>query len=231
MTCLTELQLEAVLLGATTGEAQRHVDGCARCSAALVQMRAEGAHFKQYVFPATVDAVIGGARPRRRWAWALVPVAVAAAALLVVRTRPPDDYVGVKGQTVGLAVFSVDASGAPVRLDDGVRVTPEASLRFQVRPDAPCHLWLLSVDQRGEVSRLFPPEGEAVRVVGETTLPGGAQLDGTVGPERLFAVCTESPLQWPELAHVAALGPEAVRRTTTLPVAGRQATLLLEKSP
>jgi hypothetical protein len=234
MSCLDELALEKVLLDAPPAGASEHLAGCEACTARLTQMKAEGADFKQYVFPRTVDAVVEGARPRRWWPFVLVPLAVAAAASLVVFTRAPTpEYVGVKGQTVGLAVYSLDPQGAPVRLSDGARVALDANLRFQVRPDAPCHLWVLSVDQHGVVSRLFPAEGDAQRVSGETTLPGGAQLDGQAGPERLFAVCTEAPLSWAELQRAATLpsSADAVRATSNLSLDGRQSSVLLEKSP
>lgn len=234
MSCLDELALEKVLLDAAPGGAPEHLAECAACAARLTQMRAEGADFRQHVFPRTLDAVVESTH-RRRWKWPLVltPLAAAALALFVFTTREPaPEYVGVKGQTVGLAVFAVNAQGAPVRLTDGARVAAEASLRFQVRPDAPCHLWLLSVDEHGVVSRLFPAEGGPAEVRGELTLPGGATLDGQAGPERVFAVCTEAPLGWPELERAARLpSAEAVRTTTTLTLGGRQGSVLLEKTP
>lgn len=233
MTCLDDLALEKVLLDAAGEGALAHLAGCADCTGKLEVMKRENAQFRQYVYPATVDAVVASTRPRRWWAWALVPAALAASALLSFRTvEPPAEYVGVKGGTVGLAVFSLDATSAAVQLQDGAAVHADASLRFQVRPVAPCYLWVVSVDPLGQVSRLFPAEGEAARVTGDTTLPGGATLDGREGPERVIAVCTPAPVPFEAVVNAARVTtPEGVRAVRQLDLQGVQGSLLLEKRP
>jgi hypothetical protein len=198
-------------------------------------MQAEGEEFQQYVFPATVEAIQEAARPtwRARWSRFLVPgvtlATVGAAALLVVRTgtvAPPPDYVGLKGATVmhsgraGLKVFVSTPDGArPV--EDGAVVPSGAALRFSVKPDdAKCFLWIASVDGKGQISQVYPPQGQAVKDVPAGPVPGGAVLDGQPGLERLFALCSDDDdLKWDDVrraAAPAAQGPEALRRTTTL---------------
>jgi hypothetical protein len=229
MSCLDDVALERLRLELAS-EAQRdHAAACLSCQARLAHMTAEDEDFRRFVFPRTVDAVVAARRPRRWGFFALALVPVAAALAIVLRpVAPPTDYVGLKGSTMGLAVFTVDVSGAPVRLADGARVPPSASLRFRVAPSQPCHLWVFSLDQQGQVSRLFPPEGPAALVSAETTLPGGATLDGLVGLERVFAVCSPTPLEFKEVAALAA--GASVRETAAVPLNAIQGSLLLEKA-
>ena len=203
-------------------------------------MEAEGEHFRRFVFPATVDAVVEAARPARRWNWfaAFVPAAAAAAAglLLFLSPAPPEDYVGTKGGALGLTVFVGTPDGARV-VPDGARIPATSALRFQVRSATPCRLWFVSVDATGQVSRLYPPRGdEGAEVGSEGPLPGGAVLDGRPGPERVFAVCTPQPVPLPDLeqaGRAAASGGEGgvrqARRLDGLPPGAFQASVLLEK--
>jgi hypothetical protein len=119
---------------------------------------------------------------------------------------------------------------------DGAAVPSTAALRFKVQPAAECWLWILSVDAKGEVSRLYPPKGALPDRRGAGTVPGGAVLDGQPGPERIFAVCAPSQTTpWAEVkaaASVASGGPDRVRAARTLggSLSGaKQASLLLEK--
>lgn len=243
--CPSDLALEELLLDAAGSRHQAHVDACAACQARLTEMRRQGEDFQRFVFPATVDAVEEAAA--RRPAWDLVrwlaplPALAAAAAviLLVGPGGPPEDYLGVKGgNSMGLAVF-LEAGGGSHPARDGEAVPASASVRFKVRPSRPCRLWLLSVDAGGQVSRIFPAEGEGgVEVVRTTELPGGAVLDGQAGPERFLALCAPGPVPYARVegavrAAVTA-GPEGVRSLRTipgLPAGTVQDSILLEKTP
>jgi hypothetical protein len=235
--CPSELELERHLRAARP-DVERHLGTCERCRGRVAWANAAADTFRREVFPATVDAVVEGTRPRRlRWALWLAPASVAAAALVVLLLprSPTDDYVGAKGGAGGLSL------SVYVRLPDGARpawdgdvVPADAALRFGVRAARPCHLWLASVDGTWQVSRLHPPSGEAVPVRGESLLPGGAVLDGRGGPERIFAICSEAPLPFEavERAAAAAARQGEVRVLRALPDLPRdtlQATLLLEK--
>jgi hypothetical protein len=238
--CPTELELEGHLLGSTRTGLTSHVEGCARCRGRLEEMRRLGEEFRREVYPRTVDAVVARAGGRRAPRWLLVaaPLAAAAAALLYVRTGPAPGYVGVKGGGLALTVFVKDGAGArPVT--DGQPVAAGAAVRFEVRPERACRLWIVSVDGSGQVSRLFPPGGEAgASVAAPGPLPGGAVLDGRAGPERVYAVCTPGPLPLAEVERAAraaaAGGDRAVRAAgelAGLPREAVQATVLLEKRP
>jgi hypothetical protein len=165
--------------------------------------------------------------------------AMGVAMIVVVLVRPfgpAQDYVGVKGSPIELLAF-VNTGGSVQALSEGAVVDPSSELRFKVRTKHSCHLWIVSVDVAGEVSRLFPAGGgDGAEVSGMTTIPGGAVLDGKTGPERLFAVCAPGPLPFQQIAQVtrAAIAPgeASVRRATMLtglPPQTVQTTLLLEK--
>lgn len=244
--CPSELALEAHLLEPERSPLSAHLAGCARCAARLEQMRLEGDDFARYVFPATVDAVEAAAARRPWWrrpALVLpVPIVAALAAVLIFvgRSGPPEDYVGLKGgaEGVGLALFASGPAGA-APVPDGGAVGAGAPLRFRVRAPADCHLWILSTDATGTISRLHPASGgQSQRVLaGEQDLPGGAILDGQVGPERVYALCTPQALPWPaaEAAVRAASAPPAsVRRPaplSALPPGAAWTSTLLEKRP
>jgi hypothetical protein len=116
-------------------------------------------------------------------------------------------------------------------------VRADAALRFRVRLPRPCHLWILSVDAQGQVSRLFPTEGDGgALAVGLIELPGGAVLDGRPGPERILAVCTPRPHLYAPLERAAQVATargagavRAVRVVPGLPDGTDQASVLLEK--
>jgi hypothetical protein len=245
--CPSDLSLERHLLArdAALGE---HVEKCPSCAARLARMREEGDDFRRFVFPATVDAIEDAAERRRKLPLFLAPAAafaaIATAVVLVWNAPqhgPPEGYVGTMGGPLTLAVF-VDTKSGVRAVEDHAKVPPDAAIRFKVGAKG-CRLWVVSVDAAGEVSKLFPSAGRfpaEIPTGGDplVELPGGAVLDGTPGPERLYAVCAESsPLPWPDLVRAvkdaAGGGAERVRaagRLSELPPDASQVTLLLEKT-
>jgi hypothetical protein len=240
--CPSDLALELYLLQPERSAESGHIADCPSCAARLARMREEGEDFRRFVFPRTVEAVEDAMEKRRfgfRWAFVLAPIgAVAAIAVaLLVRTGPPSDYeYGVKGSGMALAVY-VNGNQGAAAVPDGAVVPATAALRFKVQPASDCWLWILSVDARGEISRLYPPKGVPPDRRAEGPVPGGAVLDGLPGPERIFAVCAPSQeMSWAEVkgaaAAVASGGPDRVRGARTLggSLSGaKQASLLLEK--
>jgi hypothetical protein len=243
-TCPSDLALETYLLEPKTSPLAPHLETCAPCSARIARMQAEGDEFRQFVFPATVEAVEAAAEKRSRswlrWPMLLAPLAAAAAVAvtLVVRMPGPDDgYLGVKGGGLGLAVY-VNGGEGVAAVADGAPVPASAALRFKVQPEGDCYLWILSVDAKGAVSRLYPPAGAVADLRGSGPVPGGAVLDGQPGPERIFAACApNASTSWAEVqaaAASAAGGADKVRAARGLGGAlakAKQATVLLEKRP
>ena len=242
--CASELALEAHLFDPAHSTVRPHLECCGACRSRLARMEQEGDEFRRFVHPRTVDRVLARREPPRpAWGRLLVAVLPAgglalATAMLLLTPRPPLDYLGAKGSALSLRVWAGSAEGAR-EVVDGERIPADARLRFQVTSGRPCRLWLLSVDGRGEVSRLFPARGDApAGVTGGTTLPGGVALDGLAGPERLYAVCSEDPIPLEQVERsvrgAVAGAADAVRRGPSLPglpAGAAQATMLVEKVP
>ena len=243
----SELAMEAYLLDPERSSLSGHLGGCEVCKARLARMEKEGEDFRRFVLPMTLDRVLEANAGRRRSlnAWFVAVPAMAAAAALAVVVMPrlagpegPDpDYIGEKGG-LGLVVYTSGDRGATT-VPDGGKVNPSAALRFKVRPGnaKACHLWLLSVDESGQVSRIYPTQGEGGAHIAQTTpLPGGAVLDGKTGLERLYAVCSPQPIAYGQVESAvrASATSGSVRKGTVLaglPKGAAQATVLLDKKP
>ncbi len=243
--CPSELALETYLFAPGPGEVETHLAACAACKARVAEMQRQGDEFLQFVYPRTVEAVekaVEASRnPWRRVFAVLVPaggLAAVAAMALLLTPEPPSSYLGAKGAAMALQAWTGDPAGAREVLD-GASVPAASALRFRVVTSRRCSLWIVSVDGTGSVSRIFPAQGEpAVVEPGAGPLPGGAELDGVGGPERLYAVCTPEPVALSDVESAAraaaAGGPEAVRRSPSLaglPPGATQSSLLVEKVP
>ncbi|HEY6104842.1 MAG TPA: DUF4384 domain-containing protein [Anaeromyxobacteraceae bacterium] len=238
--CPSDLALERHLQDPARSALAPHLGACPACRERVARMEAEAEEFRRFVYPATVGAVedaaekVAGRRPWRLALW-LAPAA-AAAAVVALMWGPGSDYVGTKG--FPFTAWLAGPAGARA-VTDGGEVPAAGALRFRVQPPAPCRLWIVSVDSGGQVSRLYPAEGEGGAEVRQGgALPGGAVLDGRAGPERLFAVCAPEPIPFARVEQaaraVAAGGAGAVRSGKVLPGLPRgavQGTLLLEKRP
>jgi hypothetical protein len=109
-------------------------------------------------------------------------------------------------------------------------------LRFVITPDRAPYLLIASIDGAGAVSIYFPYGGtRSERVEGtRIELPDSIVLDDAPGPERLFAIFSDEPIDArtiePRLRELAARGPDAIRSTSRLAVAARaQLSLVFEK--
>jgi len=219
MTHLSDFAIEEHLLGG--GKHKEHLQGCERCQSRLAMFQDEGKHFRQFVYPATLEAL--EKRRRRSWVWMLAPVAMMAGAMvavIAVRAQPSPEYIGTKGAALKLSVYT---SAGPIA--DGASIPATSELRFRVQTSSACTVSLLSIDDTGSISSLY----DGVPAQGETALPGGAQLDGHAGTERFFALCTPqalTPLQLENLVRGAGQGP-----VRDLPQGSTQTTLLVKKVP
>jgi len=244
--CPSDLKLEGFLLDPGASPVKPHVETCARCAGRLAEMRRQGDEFMQYVFPATVERIEAAAGRKPGWSlaswFAPVPALAAAAAILLMAhpSAPPEDYLAAKGSnTIGLAVFLQKGPGEARSARDGEVVPASASVRFKIRPSRPCRLWVVSVDASGQVSRLFPQEGEGGYELQKiSVLPGGAVLDGQPGPERFLALCTPVAVPYARVEAAArtamAGGAETVRSVRSvpgMPAGTTQDSVLLEKKP
>ena len=239
----SELVLEAYLLDRDASPVAPHLAQCDHCRARVARMEREGENFRRFVLPATLDAVLEKNAPRRRkrWTWLLAIAPAAAAVALVVALRPTpqpsDDYLGTKG---GMSLVAyVNAPGGATLVHDGQAVQPSAALRFTINPGGKCNLWIVSVDESAQVSRIYPTTGNDGAPLSErrVTLPGGALLDGRTGLERFYGVCSPAPLTYDDVVNCVRSsihGAADVRNGPVLaglPKGARQASLLVEKRP
>jgi hypothetical protein len=241
--CPSDLALERHVLGRADAAVVAHARACPECAERLDAMRREGEHFRQFVYPSTVERIEAAAAPaRRRFLLAVLsaPILAAAAAVLVLTLRPPPpDYLGTKGAGgIGLSIFAPGSDAARF-LADGAEVPARSALRFRIRTGHACSLFLLSVDGGGIVSRLDGAGAGGLRLApGQHDLAGGVELDGAGGPERFYAVCAPAGTAAAEVERAARSaaggGPGRVRGAKELPglpAGSLQASHLLEKRP
>lgn len=236
--CPSDLRLEEYLLDPGSSGLASHVDSCEACQGRVARMNAEGDEFRQYVFPATVDAVVAAATARRpAWLGLLLPVAAtcAAALLLLVRPMAPEAVLAAKGEVLRMQVLASTPDGVqPVA--NGALVPPKTPLQIRVESTVACRLKVLAADCEGHVTVLHPAAGEESTVVSRSG-PAVIQavLQGDEGPERVYAVCSREPL--PMLALAVNLKDQStgdddrVRRAARisgLPPGTLQATVLVE---
>lgn len=198
--CLSELallQLDAdELPAARRTPADAHVATCARCAAALAEIRAD-----RVAVAGTTPLWLRAPAPRRRARWLVVPAVMAAAAGLFVVLRPApaptppvDDGVRTKGGALVLEVF-VNHAGAVRRAGVDEPVVAGDRLRFALRHATPApqpmHAVVLSRDGAGQVT-LFAEGAIALGPVA-APLPGAIALDATPGVERLLALACPTP--------------------------------------
>lgn len=196
------------------------VQACPECSARLAALRQEAQAFLQEVNvgveSAHVLTRVDAPAPRRArwWARPWVPAVVAAAALIGVLTALPSPQepgaptTRLKGGGPGLVMFVKDASGVH-RGEDGARLEAGDQVQFRYDAGGRRHLFLISVDAAGVVSPLYPDtptESIAVEPEGVHVLEGSVILDDAVGPERFFAVFSNAPLAYADLAAAASRG-------------------------
>ncbi|HEX6277966.1 MAG TPA: hypothetical protein VFZ53_33210, partial [Polyangiaceae bacterium] len=124
-------------------------------------------------------------------------------------------------------------SDAPAELRAG------DELRFVVLPAVPrAHLLIASIDGAGKANVYFPFQGErsgTVERAGPWKVPGSVILDATPGPERIFALFSNTPIDAravrKRLSDIGAAGWNGVRTTTRLELPSvEEYSVLIEKA-
>jgi hypothetical protein len=123
------------------------------------------------------------------------------------------------------------------RVGDGDRLAAGDALRFVLLPTGRRYVLIASIDSAGQVNVYHPFHGQASAEVdpkGTVPVPGSIVLDQAPGPERIFFIHSQQPLQVPTvrelLGKLGAGGARMIRDTKHLPIADTvQSTLLFEK--
>lgn len=233
---LSAIQIDKLALGALTHEdeaaARVHLASCARCRRDHDAAASLRAHFTVRVFARTV--------PRRhlvRWWFAVPALTVAAAIAVMLRPHPPEvPALAIKGEAAWQVFANRDDQTFPVH--DGTLLAAGDRVRFVVTPEGARFLLVVSVDGAGQVSTYYPYGGErsgALESAARVELPGSIVLDAAPGPERVFALFSDEPIEAASvtdpLRAIGAGGPIAIRAARSLAIATRaQATLVFEKA-
>jgi len=240
MNCPSDYELDAYWLAGRPEDhpVHGHLEGCESCRKRLEEWEQADEKFRNEVFPATEEEVVERLSKSRSgfFGFFTYPRLAAAAAvvlavvLAVALWRPADreaTYIGVKG-TLGLEVYCQRAEKV-FRVNPGERLLAEDRVRFAVSAPGPGQVMIVSVDQRGEVSLFYPPgpvEG------GRTELEGSTILDDSRGPERIFGVFSEGPLDFNVIRSAVERGLKdsgGVENLKKLPLELAQNSLLIHK--
>ena len=254
---LSLFHLEALRLGVAAPEerswVERHGAGCARCQALVAELQAWRNEAATRAPPDARAAVRRQATPgRSRWWWLaggfLAPLAATAAVLLTVtpagtgrRAEPgasaaaDDPVIGEKGAPALGIVARRGSRVFPIRSGD--RMRPGDQIRFVLGGVTYPFGIIASIDGAGVPNIYVPYEGDTSVPLtrrDRLELEGSIVLDGRLGPERIFALFSRSPLSAKAvrqaLAAIGERGPAAIRQTRMLAIeADAQASVLLEK--
>jgi hypothetical protein len=238
----SSLVIDALAAGklaeAEAADTRSHVETCTRCRGDLAAAEAACAHFTREVFPRTV----GKLQPRRtRWLYPALLVPVFAAIALVLwqgrHTDDParDDSVRIKGDLTFQVYANRGEEVIPVR--DNTKLAAGDKIRFVVGANGPSYLLVASIDGAGNATIYYPYGGVRSGSITKepSELPGSIVLDAAPGPERVFGLVSDEPLDAAvvkrALVALGARGADAIRSTRTLEVpVALQASVVFEKA-
>lgn len=183
-----------------------HVAVCPECRTRLRGLDDEQRRFESNIsfdrFAAGVEraarAPSRARRPAAR-AWATSALALAACLVVVVTARRPPPTTRIKGGA-GMTVRVAGAAGQRnARADANEPLARGERLRIGYQPGGHRYLLSLSIDERGEVTPLYPEQGPSLPVADgpdEATryLPDSLELTGG-GVERIFVVLSDAPIE------------------------------------
>jgi hypothetical protein len=236
--------------GDRAGRVKEHLDGCEKCRGERARLSALKDEFASEVFPRTrarfSEREPVAARFYRRpsvWVPALASAAAVALALgLAVPERRTDDAaaeIQLKGGTSLSLLARRNGAGVPIS-GSTVELRAGDELRFVVvtAGERASHVLIVSIDGAGEVSVYFPFQGGASGAVqrkGRWEVPGSVILDASPGPERVFVLVSDEPLEarpvLEALRRVGERGWEAIRATRRLELSAvEQDSVLIEKA-
>ena len=255
---LSLFHLEALRLGVAAPDerawAETHGASCVRCQALVAELEGWRNEAATQAPPDTRAAVQQQATPgRSRWWWIagafMTPVAATAAVLLTVtlaRTGrladsgavpalTDDPVIGEKGApTLGI-VARRGSRVFPIRSGD--RMRPGDQIRFVLGGVTYPFGIIASIDGAGVPNIYVPYDGDvSVPLTRRDRLEfeGSIVLDRRLGPERIFALFSRSPLSAKSvrqaLVAIGERGQTAIRQSRVLAIeADAQASVLLEK--
>ncbi len=256
---LSSLTLDALALGAlSSDEARRALDHLAACEACAAEAESAAAarrHFTANVYPRTVGSL---RRPtvvsilRRPTLVYGLPAALAVACALAVFVMPPRSLAPVASNAGGESAATYGIKGGPTfqilarrgervfAVREGAVLSPGDEIRFALTPGGAAYVLVASIDGAGQPSVYYPFDGTAsahlASAAARFEVPGSIVLDASTGPERVFALFSDTPLRVADVTEalraLGARGPDAIRSESRLPSAAKaQSSLVFEKRP
>jgi anti-sigma factor RsiW len=186
----------------------RHTADCGACRTRLASLEDEQRAFEREIaFPRFAGGVERAARvpraairPRRWWLAGAVSVAAAAGFVLLFRSGPLE-HNRIKGSLTSASIRVAAADGSQQRSipPGAARLSAGERLRLGYRVPRARHLVALSIDDRGQVTPLYPESGASLTVEPQTGdayryLPDSIELTGA-GRERIYLFLGEQPFR------------------------------------
>lgn len=192
-------------------QVRAHLATCPACQGRVAQLELEEAQAREAVpFARLADGVarrlLRRTSPLRHLSRVVGAMAAGAVALVAVQAlRAPSRYTGVKGSS-DLLLY-VGGVGEPRRVQGDAELQVGERVRLQYEAGEHRYLAVLSVDERGQVTPLYPERGESQPAErgGMRMLPQSIAFDGA-GRERLVAVFSDDPLPIESLVEAAHAG-------------------------
>jgi hypothetical protein len=197
-------------LGAEAPAIEEHATTCADCRARIRALDDEQRRFEDELsfdrFSAGVERAARSARPARRamrarvWMSSMAGMAAAAAALLIFVTSQKQPAPG--NRIKGGSDIIVRVAGTDGQRTAGVDATEALArgerLRIGYKAGGHKYLLSLSIDDRGEVTPLYPERGPSLQVPDGSEnatrfLPDSLELTGK-GTERIVVVLSDQPI-------------------------------------
>jgi hypothetical protein len=209
-----ELRLRRFRLGELAGadheQIARHTTDCGSCRARLRTLEEEQRQFQRDI---SFERFAGGVErarrvprvlPRRAWTFGIT--GLAAAVVLMVALRP-EHTVRTKGATdATVRIGKLDAAAQRAAAAGSLEaLQPGELVRLGYRTNQSAHLVVVSIDDAGAVTPIYPDGGKGLSVEPRQDLqflPGSIDFTGK-GRERLILVLAERPLSVAEVEKAA----------------------------
>ncbi len=223
MTHPGDLELRRRRLGELPGAAMLaiddHVAACPACRARLRALEDEQRRFESNIsFDRFAAGVERAARPpararrpaARAWVYSAMAMAAGVAIVLTVQRpspAPTPPGVRIKGGAGVIVRVAGPAGQRTARIDTPEQLAAGERLRIGYQPGGRRYLLSLSIDDRGEVTPLYPEQGASLPVPegpAEATryLPDSLELTGA-GLERIFVVLSDDPIPMDDARRAA----------------------------
>jgi len=186
--CLSDLKLDQWLANELTDEtlaaAQSHVEGCAACAERKRELDEQWRSFAVPLVPMPEAPAEAKTKGSARWWAPLGALAMAATALVWFQVEPTGER--SKG-SLDLG-FYVNHAGEVRRGEPGEKLFPGDQVQFEVTSKQPMFLTIVSRDGAGKISTYA---AERIDAGVDQTLSTAVELDGTLGPEKVWGVACE----------------------------------------